>query len=77
MLGDPFDFRKQLCGATEIYYLLLGMNKRTLGNTGEEVSEIGLGCWQLGGAEWGDVSDEQALAILGGGGHRCDVFRHG
>jgi aryl-alcohol dehydrogenase-like predicted oxidoreductase len=65
MLGDPFDFRKQLCGATEIYYLLLGMNKRTLGNTGEEVSEIGLGCWQLGGAEWGDVSDEQALAILG------------
>jgi aryl-alcohol dehydrogenase-like predicted oxidoreductase len=41
------------------------MKKRTLGNTGEKVSEVGLGCWQLGGAEWGDVSDEQALAILG------------
>src|SRR5437868_10685038 len=28
------------------------------------VSEIGLGCWQLGGNDWGDVSDEQAFAIL-------------
>ncbi len=28
-----------------------------------EVSEIGLGCWQLGG-DWGEVSDSQALAIL-------------
>lgn len=27
-------------------------------------SEIGLGCWQLGGADWGEVSDEQAQAIL-------------
>ncbi len=41
------------------------MKKRSLGHTGEKVSEVGLGCWQLGGAEWGDVSDEQALAILG------------
>jgi aryl-alcohol dehydrogenase-like predicted oxidoreductase len=41
------------------------MKKRTLGNTGKEVSEVGLGCWQLGGAEWGDLSDEKALAILG------------
>lgn len=28
------------------------------------VSEIGLGTWQLGGTEWGDVSDEQALETL-------------
>jgi len=28
------------------------------------VSEIGLGCWQLGGSDWGDVSDEDALATL-------------
>ena len=41
------------------------MKKRTFGDTGEKVCEVGLGCWQLGGAEWGDVSDEQALAILG------------
>ncbi len=27
------------------------------------VSEIGLGCWQLG-ADWGEVSDDDALAIL-------------
>jgi aryl-alcohol dehydrogenase-like predicted oxidoreductase len=29
-----------------------------------EVSEVGLGTWQLGGAEWGDVTDESALDIL-------------
>ena len=31
------------------------MNYRPFGNTGFQVSEIGLGCWQLGGADWGDV----------------------
>ena len=41
------------------------MKTRPFGNTGRKVSEVGLGCWQLGGAEWGDVPDEQALAILG------------
>jgi len=30
---------------------------------GREVSVIGLGCWQLG-ADWGDVSDDTATAIL-------------
>lgn len=29
-----------------------------------EVSEIGLGTWQLGGTEWGDVPEDQALATL-------------
>ena len=28
------------------------------------VSEVGLGCWQIGGAEWGDVAEEEAMAIL-------------
>jgi aryl-alcohol dehydrogenase-like predicted oxidoreductase len=28
------------------------------------VSEIGLGCWQLGGADWGLVDDERAISIL-------------
>jgi aryl-alcohol dehydrogenase-like predicted oxidoreductase len=31
---------------------------------GRAVSEVGLGAWQLGGADWGDVPDAQAFAIL-------------
>jgi len=40
------------------------MKERPFGRARTRVSEIGLGCWQLGGADWGDVSDEQALATL-------------
>lgn len=40
------------------------MKLRTLGKTGFSVSEIGLGCWQLGG-DFGEVSDTQSDAILG------------
>jgi aryl-alcohol dehydrogenase-like predicted oxidoreductase len=39
------------------------MNRRILGKTGYEVSEIGLGCWQLGG-DFGPVGDSEAEAIL-------------
>ncbi|MEE2771334.1 MAG: aldo/keto reductase [Bacteroidota bacterium] len=40
------------------------MNYRKLGNSGLKVSEIGLGCWQLG-ADWGQqVAEEQAQEIL-------------
>jgi aryl-alcohol dehydrogenase-like predicted oxidoreductase len=39
------------------------MNSRTLGKTGYTVSEIGLGCWQLGG-DFGPVSDQTASDIL-------------
>src|SRR6478736_5445220 len=39
------------------------MNTRIFGKTGRVVGEVGLGCWQIGG-NWGDVSDETALAIL-------------
>jgi len=40
------------------------MKKRAFGKTGIKISEIGLGCWQLGGADWGDISESEALAIL-------------
>lgn len=39
------------------------MQSRTLGRTGRTVSAIGLGTWQLG-ADWGDVAEADALAVL-------------
>ncbi len=40
------------------------MNKRILGKTGREISEIGLGTWQLG-TKWGDpFNREEAMKIL-------------
>ena len=40
------------------------MRRRLFNRTGESVSEIGLGTWQLGGADWGEMDEEQALATL-------------
>ena len=40
------------------------MKQRIFGNTDRTISEVGLGCWQLGDDCWGDVSEEQAFAIL-------------
>lgn len=40
------------------------MNSRVLGKTGVKVSEVGLGTWQLGGADWGVVSEKDALTLL-------------
>jgi len=31
---------------------------------GVSVSEVGLGCWQIGGDQWGEVSEEHALEVL-------------
>ena len=31
---------------------------------GHNISEVGLGTWQLGSADWGTVNEEEALAIL-------------
>ena len=39
------------------------MQQRPLGRTGRLVSPIGLGTWQLG-ADWGDVSESDARAVL-------------
>ncbi len=39
------------------------MQQRIFGRTGREVSPVGLGTWQLG-ADWGDVSEDDALAVL-------------
>jgi aryl-alcohol dehydrogenase-like predicted oxidoreductase len=41
------------------------MQTRTLGRTGRTVSVIGLGTWQLG-ADWGEVDEADALAVLDG-----------
>lgn len=39
------------------------MKTRIFGATGRQVGEVGLGTWQLG-ANWGNVTDETALATL-------------
>jgi aryl-alcohol dehydrogenase-like predicted oxidoreductase len=40
------------------------VEERILGRTGRAVSVAGLGTWQLG-ADWGEVADADALAVLG------------
>jgi aryl-alcohol dehydrogenase-like predicted oxidoreductase len=40
------------------------MHLRPFGKTGFRASEIGLGCWQLGGTDWGAVDDRKAFDIL-------------
>ena len=40
------------------------MRERPFDHTGVSISEIGLGAWQLGGVEWGEVSEEDSLLTL-------------
>lgn len=40
------------------------MRMRLFNRTNVGVSEVGLGTWQLGGTEWGEVSDQQAMDTL-------------
>src|SRR4051812_23135902 len=39
------------------------MDERAIGRSGQRMSVIGLGTWQLG-ADWGDVEEKDALAVL-------------
>ncbi|MDS0293780.1 aldo/keto reductase [Halogeometricum luteum] len=39
------------------------MDRRTLGTTGFDVTEIGLGTWQLGG-DWGELTDEEGREAI-------------
>jgi aryl-alcohol dehydrogenase-like predicted oxidoreductase len=40
------------------------MNKRTLGRTGLEVSEVGYGAWGIGARQWIGASDDESLRAL-------------
>ncbi|MEW1647854.1 aldo/keto reductase [Streptomyces sp. NPDC091219] len=39
------------------------MDERVIGRSNQQLSVVGLGTWQLG-ADWGDVDDKEALAVL-------------
>ena len=41
------------------------MKFRTLGKSGYQISEMGIGCWQLGN-DFGPLEDERAMAIVSG-----------
>jgi aryl-alcohol dehydrogenase-like predicted oxidoreductase len=43
---------------------LRSVEKRSFARMGREVGVVGLGAWQLGG-DWGSVSEDDALAVLG------------
>ncbi len=40
------------------------MNRRPLGRTGIEISEIGYGAWGIGGSQWGGAEDQESLKAL-------------
>jgi aryl-alcohol dehydrogenase-like predicted oxidoreductase len=40
------------------------MLRRTLGRSGIEVTALGMGCWAIGKARWGDVKDENSITAL-------------
>src|SRR4051812_920173 len=40
------------------------MNYRPFGHDAARISEVGVGCWQFGGTEWGDLSEADVLDTL-------------
>ena len=60
------------------------MKKRKLGATGLEVSELGFGCWAIGGTSYGKTSDQESLRALSSAFDRginffdtADTYGHG
>jgi len=47
-----------------LFYYGFVINRRTLGRTGLQVSEIGYGAWGLGGNQWRGHVEDDALAAL-------------
>jgi len=42
----------------------MSLNKRILGKSGIEITEIGLGLWAAGGSEWGPTDDREVLNAI-------------
>lgn len=40
------------------------MNYRAFGKTGQKISEVALGTWQLGGSDWGPMEKADAMAVM-------------
>ena len=40
------------------------LNKRRLGKSNLEITEIGIGLWAMGGSEWGPVDDKNSLETI-------------
>ena len=51
------------------------MQRRRLGRTEREVSEIGFGAWPIGG-DWGEVDEDDAMARCTGRRRRRELLRH-
>ena len=56
-----------LCHVTLKCFVLILLEtvlKRRLFDENTQISEVGLGCWQLGGLCWGDLDEERAFEIM-------------
>jgi aryl-alcohol dehydrogenase-like predicted oxidoreductase len=42
----------------------MALNKRTLGKSGIEVTEVGLGLWAAGGSDWGPTDDREVASAI-------------
>jgi aryl-alcohol dehydrogenase-like predicted oxidoreductase len=42
----------------------MALNKRTLGKSGIEVTEVGLGLWAAGGSDWGPTDDSEVASAI-------------